>query len=91
MQLLERVLVPRGYEVEEPKPAKIERLPGPFVPPNLQRESENSSDSLKAIGLAQFQLTRLNIKVLVDTSYRRGREFVEEATAFIVNGSFRGM
>lgn len=92
---LERVLVPRGYEVvEEQKPAKIERLPGlPFVPPNLQRESENSSDSLKAIGFdAQFQLTRLNIKVLVDTSYNEEDvEFVEEATDLIVNADlFRG-
>lgn len=92
---LERVLVPRGYEVvDEDKPVKIERLPGlPFVPPNLQRKPENLSDSLKAVGYdAQFQITRLNIKVLVDTSYNdEDLEFVEEATSLIINAnSFRG-
>ena len=48
---------------------------------------------MKAIGFdAQFQLTRLNIKVLVDTSYNEEDvEFVEEATALIVNADlFRG-
>jgi flagellar motor switch protein FliG len=92
---LERVLVPKEYEVvEEEKPVKIRRLPGlPFVPPNLQGESENTSDSLKAVAFdEQFQLTRLYIKVLVDTSYNdEDVEFVEEATYLIVDADpFRG-
>ncbi len=92
---LERVLVPRGYEViEGEEPVRIENLPGlPFVPPNLQRSTNGTTDSLKASGFdAQFRLTRLTIKVLVDTSYSdEDVEFVEEATALIANADpFRG-
>lgn len=92
---LERVLVPRGYEViEGEEPVRIENLPGlPFVPPNLQRSTNGTTDSLKASGFdARFRLTRLNIKVLVDTSYSdEDVEFVEEATSLIANADpFRG-
>lgn len=92
---LERVLVPRGYEVVEgEEPIRIENLPGlPFVPPNLQTESRGTTDSLKASGFdARFRLTRLNVKVLVDTSYSdEDVEFVEEATTLIANADpFRG-
>jgi len=92
---LERVLVPRGYEVVEGnEPVRIENLPGlPFVPPNLQRETSGTTDSLKASGFdARFRLTRLNIKVLVDTSYSNADlEFVEEATTLVANADpFRG-
>lgn len=92
---LERVLVPRGYEVVEgEEPIRIENLPGlPFVPPNLQTRSGGTTDSLKASGFdARFRLTRLNIKVLVDTSYNdEDLEFVEEATILIANADpFRG-
>lgn len=92
---LERVLVPRGYEVIEGEdPIRIENLPGlPFVPPNLQTESGGTTDSLKASGFdARFRLTRLNIKVLVDTSYSdEDVEFVEEAATLIANADpFRG-
>lgn len=92
---LERVLVPRGYEVVEgEEPVRIENLPGlPFVPPNLQRSTNGTTDSLKASGFdARFRLTRLTIKVLVDTSYsNEDVEFVEEATSLIANADpFRG-
>ena len=92
---LERVLVPRGYEViEDEEPVRIENLPGlPFVPPNLQRSTNGTTDSLKASGFdARFRLTRLNLKVLVDTSYSdEDVEFVEEATSLIANADpFRG-
>jgi len=92
---LERVLVPRGYEViEGEEPVRIENLPGlPFVPSTLRGETEGTSDSLKASGFdARFRLTQLNIKVLVDTSYSdEDVEFVEEATTLIANADpFRG-
>ena len=63
---LERILIPKGYEVIQPQQdIKIENLPGlPFIPPNIQKNRSSSQDSLKASGFdARFQLTRLNIKV----------------------------
>lgn len=92
---LERVLVPTGYEViEGEEPVRIENLPGlPFVPPNLRTRTQNTQDSLKASGFdARFRLTRLNITVLVDTSYSdEDVEFVEEAATLIANADrFRG-
>ncbi len=92
---LERVLVPRGYEVVEgEEPIKLENLPGlPFIPPNLRTSTQPQRDSLKASGFdTRFRLTRLNIKVLVDTSYSdEDVEFVEEAAALISNADrFRG-
>lgn len=92
---LERVLVARGYEVVEGAEAvRIENLPGlPFVPPNLQSRTQPKRDSLKASGFdSRFRLTRLNVKVLVDTSYSdEDLEFVEEAATLIANADrFRG-
>jgi flagellar motor switch protein FliG len=92
---LERVLVPRGYEVVEgEEPVRLENLPGlPFVPPSLRPAAQQRNDSLKASGFdARFRLTRLNIKVLVDTSYsQEDVEFVEEAASLIANANaFRG-
>lgn len=92
---LERVLVPRGYEVVEgEEPIKLENLPGlPFIPPNLRTSTQPERDSLKASGFdTRFRLTRLNIKVLVDTSYSdEDVDFVEEAAALISNADrFRG-
>lgn len=92
---LDRVLVPRGYEViEDGEPVQIENLPGlPFVPPNLQNNTQPRRDSLKASSFdTSFRLTRLNIKVLVDTSYsNEDVEFVEEAASLISNADrFRG-
>ena len=92
---LERVLVPRGYEVVEgEEPVKLENLPGlPFIPPNLRTSTQPQRDSLKASGFdTRFRLTRLNIKVLVDTSYSdEDVEFVEEAATLISNADrFRG-
>lgn len=92
---LERVLVAKDYElIEAEDPIRIERLPGlPFVPPSLRGESEVGKDSLKASGFdTRFRLTRLNIKVLVDTSYSdEDLEFVEEAATLIANADrFRG-
>ena len=79
---LERILVPKGYQVVQPQEdIKIENLPGlPFIPPNLQSNRPTGQDSIKASGFdARFQLTRLNIKVLVDTSYSdEDVDFVEE-------------
>ena len=92
---LERILIPKGYEVIQPQEdIKIENLPGlPFIPPNIQKNRSSSQDSLKASGFdARFQLTRLNIKVLVDTSYSdEDVDFVEEAVILIANADeFRG-
>ena len=92
---LERILVPKGYQVVQPQEdIKIENLPGlPFIPPNLQSNRPTGQDSLKASGFdARFQLTRLNIKVLVDTSYSdEDVDFVEEAASLIANADeFRG-
>ena len=92
---LERILVPKGYQVVQPQEdIKIENLPGlPFIPPNLQSNRPTGQDSIKASGFdARFQLTRLNIKVLVDTSYSdEDVDFVEEAAALIANADeFRG-
>ena len=92
---LERVLVPRGYEVVEgEEPVRLENLPGlPFVPPNLRSNTEGKADSIKASGFdARFRLTRLTIKVLVDTSYSdEDVEFVEEAATLIANAdAYRG-
>ncbi len=92
---LERILVPKGYEVIQPlEDIKIENLPGlPFIPPNIQKNRPSNQDSLKASGFdARFQLTRLNIKVLVDTSYSdEDVDFVEEAVILIANADeFRG-
>ena len=92
---LERILIPKGYEVIQPQQdIKIENLPGlPFIPPNIQKNRSSSQDSLKASGFdARFQLTRLNIKVLVDTSYSdEDVDFVEEAVILIANADeFRG-
>lgn len=92
---LERVLVAKDYEVIEAEdPVRIENLPGlPFVPPNLRGASETGRDSLRASGFdTRFRLTRLNIKVLVDTSYSdEDLEFVEEAATLIANADrFRG-
>ena len=92
---LERILVPKGYQVVQPQEdIKIENLPGlPFIPPNLQSNRPTGQDSIKASGFdARFQLTRLNIKVLVDTSYSdEDVDFVEEAASLIANADeFRG-
>lgn len=92
---LERVLVAKDYEVIEAEdPVRIENLPGlPFVPPNLRGASETGRDSLRASGFdTRFRLTRLNIKILVDTSYSdEDLEFVEEAATLIANADrFRG-
>ena len=92
---LERVLVPKGYDViEADEPVRIENLPGlPFLPPGLQRNTPPAQDSLRATGFdSRFRLTRLNIKVLVDTSYSdEDLEFVEEAATLIANADrFRG-
>lgn len=92
---LERILVPKGYQVVQPQEdIKIENLPGlPFIPPNLQSNRPSRQDSIKASGFdARFKLTRLNIKVLVDTSYSdEDVDFVEEATSLIANADeFRG-
>ena len=92
---LERILVPKGYQVVQPQEdIKIENLPGlPFIPPNLQSNRPTGQDSIKASGFdARFKLTRLNIKVLVDTSYSdEDVDFVEEATSLIANADeFRG-
>lgn len=92
---LERILVPKGYQVIQPQEdIKIENLPGlPFIPPNLQSNRPTGQDSIKASGFdARFQLTRLNIKVLVDTSYSdEDVDFVEEAASLIANADeFRG-
>ncbi|MBO6522589.1 MAG: hypothetical protein JJ971_02080 [Balneolaceae bacterium] len=92
---LDRVLVARGYEVVEgEEPIKLENLPGlPFIPPNLRTSTQPQRDSLKASGFdTRFRLTRLNIKVLVDTSYsEEDVEFVEEAATLISNADrFRG-
>ncbi len=92
---LERVLVARGYEVVPGEESvKIENLPGlPFIPPNLRTSTQPKRDSLKASGFdTSFRLTRLNIKVLVDTSYsNEDVEFVEEAASLISNADrFRG-
>ena len=92
---LERILVPKGYQVVQPyEDIKIENLPGlPFIPPNLQSNRPIGQDSIKASGFdARFQLTRLNIKVLVDTSYSdEDVDFVEEAASLIANADeFRG-
>ena len=92
---LERILIPKGYEVIQPQQdIKIENLPGlPFIPPNIQKNRSSSQDSLKASGFdARFQLTRLNVKVLVDTSYSdEDVDFVEEAVILIANADeFRG-
>ena len=92
---LERILVPKGYQVVQPQEdIKIENLPGlPFIPPNLQSNRPIGQDSIKASGFdARFQLTRLNIKVLVDTSYSdEDVDFVEEAASLIANADeFRG-
>lgn len=92
---LERVLVATGYEVIEGEESiKIENLPGlPFIPPNLRTSTQPKRDSLKASGFdTSFRLTRLNIKVLVDTSYsNEDVEFVEEAASLISNADrFRG-
>ena len=92
---LERILVPKGYQVVQPQEdIKIENLPGlPFIPPNLQSNRPSGQDSIKASGFdARFKLTRLNIKVLVDTSYSdEDVDFVEEATSLIANADeFRG-
>ena len=92
---LERILVPNGYQVVQPQEdIKIENLPGlPFIPPNLQSNRPTGQDSIKASGFdARFQLTRLYIKVLVDTSYSdEDVDFVEEAASLIANADeFRG-
>jgi hypothetical protein len=92
---LDRILVPKGYKVVQPQEdIKIENLPGlPFIPPNLQSNRPTGQDSIKASGFdARFQLTRLNIKVLVDTSYSdEDVDFVEEAASLIANADeFRG-
>ena len=92
---LERILVPKGYQVVQlQEDIKIENLPGlPFIPPNLQSNRPTGQDSIKASGFdARFQLTRLNIKVLVDTSYSdEDVDFVEEAASLIANADeFRG-
>ena len=92
---LDRILVPKGYQVVQPQEdIKIENLPGlPFIPPNLQSNRPTGQDSIKASGFdARFQLTRLNIKVLVDTSYSdEDVDFVEEAASLIANADeFRG-
>ncbi len=92
---LDRILVARGYEVVEgEEPIKLENLPGlPFIPPNLRTSTQPKRDSLKASGFnTSFRLTRLNIKVLVDTSYsNEDVEFVEEAASLISNADrFRG-
>lgn len=92
---LEKVLVPRGYEVVEGEEAvRIENLPGlPFVPPNLRSSTQPKRDSLKASGFdSSFRLTRLNVKVLVDTSYSdEDVDFVQEAATLIANADrFRG-
>ena len=61
--------------------------------PILQKNRPTGQDSLKASGFdARFQLTRLNIKVLVDTSYSdEDVDFVEEAVILIANADeFRG-
>ena len=92
---LERILVPKGYQVvQQQEDIKIENLPGlPFIPPNLQSNRPTGQDSIKASGFdARFQLTRLNIKVLVDTSYSdEDVDFVEEAASLIANADeFRG-
>ncbi len=92
---VEKVLVPTGYEViEGEEPVRIENLPGlPFVPPNLRAETEGTRDSLRASGFdTSFRLTRLNVTVLVDTSYSdEDVEFVEEAATLIANADpFRG-
>lgn len=92
---LERILIPKGYKVIQPQEdIKIENLPGlPFIPPNIQKNRSSNQDSLKASGFdARFQLTRLNIKVLVDTSYSdEDVDFVEEAVILIANADeFRG-
>lgn len=92
---LERILVPTGYEkVEGEEAVKLENLPGlPFVPPNLRKNTEGTADSIKASGFdARFRLTRLSVKVLVDTSYsNEDVEFVEEAVTLIANADpYRG-
>lgn len=92
---LDRVLVATGYElVQGEESVKIENLPGlPFIPPNLRTSTQPKRDSLKASGFdTSFRLTRLNIKVLVDTSYsNEDVEFVEEAASLISNADrFRG-
>ena len=92
---LERILVPKGYQVVQPEEeVKIENLPGlPFIPPNLQKNRPTGQDSIKASGFdARFRLVRLNIKVLVDTSYSdEDVDFVEEAASLIANADeFRG-
>ena len=92
---LDRILVPKGYQVVQPQEdIKIENLPGlPFIPPNLQSNRPTGQDSIKASGFdARFQLTRLNLKVLVDTSYSdEDVDFVEEAASLIANADeFRG-
>ena len=55
---LERILIPKGYEVIQPQQdIKIENLPGlPFIPPNIQKNRSSSQDRLKASGFdARFR------------------------------------
>ena len=92
---LEKVLVPTEFEVVEGEEVvQIENLPGlPFVPPNLRNTANPEPDSLKASSFdARFRLTRLNVKVLVDTSYsEEDVEFVQEAASLFANADrFRG-
>ena len=91
---VDRVLVPKGYEVvEELPPLEIENLPGvPIIPPSL-RSTRQGRDSLRISGFdARFRLNKIDVKVLVDTSYSSADvDFVREAVAMIANvDRFRG-
>ncbi|MEX0721407.1 MAG: FliG C-terminal domain-containing protein [Balneolaceae bacterium] len=85
---VERVMVAKGYDVvESPPDLELENLPGlPFIPPKLLK-TEEGRDSLKISGFdSRYDLKRLNVKVLVDTSYtEEDLEFIEEAAAMITN------
>tara|TARA_R110002124_G_scaffold282274_2_gene457296 strand:+ start:7966 stop:9783 length:1818 start_codon:yes stop_codon:yes gene_type:complete len=91
---VERVMVASGYEiVEELPPLQIENLPGlPVIPPGL-KATRTGEDSLKVTGFnSSFRLSRLVIKVLIDTSYTESdEEFIREATSMVTNADrFRG-
>lgn len=85
---VEEVVVARGYEmVKPPRTPQLENLPGlPFLPPELQNE-EQVQDSLKPTGFdSHLELSRLSIKVLVDTSYSvDDLEFIGEAALMVSN------
>lgn len=85
---VERVATPEGYDVVEPPPSiEIENLPGlPVVPPHLMN-NEPGQDSLRISGFRSgFQLSQLNIRVLVDTSFtQEDLEFIEEAAIMVTN------